>query len=214
MYNVIILEDDPVARSAMIELVDSSSNLRVCGHTGRIKDAYKLMDQKPEFVLADLVLEDGEAFQFIKDITSTGSAKVLVLSALGDEISVLKAIRSGAHGYIKKEFRLAEVERAIDAVLAGEAPMSPKVARHLLRSVKEEYKPEPARKILTSSLSKREQEVLEALAQGLNYKEVARRLGLSHHTVAKYIKTIYRKLAVNSRAEAVIKGVTSGLIDL
>lgn len=214
MYNVLILEDDPVARAAMVDLIDSSNNLRVCGHTPRIKDAYQLMKQKPEFVLADLMLEDGDAFQFIHDVTATGSAKVLVLSALGDEVSVLRAIKAGADGYINKEAQLGEVERAINAVLGGEAPMSPKIARHLLRTVKAIPGPESYQNGPKSSLSKREREVLEALAQGQNYKEVARGMNLSHHTVAKYIKTIYRKLAVHSRAEAIMKGVRDGIIEM
>lgn len=214
MYTVLILEDDPVASEAATRLVELSPRLSLAGVSARLDEARNLLALKPDFILADLVLEDGQAFDFISTAKAQTAAKILVFSVLGDEESVLGAIRSGADGYIKKEADLDELESAMDAVLRGEAPMSPKIARHLLRSVKAQRGEMTSNGPDTPRLTPRECQVLEGLAHGLNYKEVARRHDLSHHTVAKYIKTIYRKLAVSSRAEAVLEGVRKGIIDI
>ncbi|MAK59876.1 MAG: hypothetical protein CMK09_02750 [Ponticaulis sp.] len=213
MYSVIILENDDVMQASLSELVDSIETLRLVGCAATLEGGYALLEKKPDFALVDLVLDDGVAYDFISRAVNDFDTKVLIVSILGDESSVISAIQAGADGYIKKDATGSELTHAINSVLRGESPMSPTIARHLLRRVKgdEDVTPEaePAKR-----LSQRERQVLEALAYGLNYKEVARKYDLSHHTVAKYIKTIYRKLSVNSRAQAVVEGVRTGIISL
>ena len=211
MHSVIILENDDVMRASISELVDSIDSLDLQGSSATIEGGLALLENKPDFALVDLVLDDGLAYDFISKAVNEYETKVLIVSVLGDESSVISAIQAGADGYIKKDATSAELTQAISSILRGESPMSPTIARHLLRRVKEQEEPEPEVEPQTR-LSQREQQVLEALAYGLNYKEVARKYDLSHHTVAKYIKTIYRKLSVNSRAQAVVEGVRSGII--
>lgn len=212
MYSVIILENDDVMRASISELVDSIDSLDLLGSSPTIEDGLQLLEKKPDFALVDLVLDDGISYEFISKAVNEFDTKVLIVSVLGDESSVISAIQAGADGYIKKDATSVELTEAINSILRGESPMSPTIARHLLRRVKDES-PEPEEEP-QKLLSQREQQVLEALAYGLNYKEVARKYDLSHHTVAKYIKTIYRKLSVNSRAQAVVEGVRSGLISI
>ena len=125
----------------------------------------------------------------------------------------VEAIQAGADGYILKDASPEQLTAAMNSILVGEAPVSPAIARHLLRTIN--ALPRKNMSGATSALlTSRERDVLEGLAQGMNYKEVARKYGLSHHTVAQYIKTVYRKLEVTSRAEAVIEGVKKGFITL
>lgn len=213
MLSVLILEDDPETRACIRDMAAGSEKIRIVGEAGSAREGVRLLCVPPDVVLLDLMLDDGPAFEFITIAKRNPATKVLVCSVLGDEESVLHAIRRGADGYIDKESSLAEMETAIESVMRDEAPMSPKIARHALRDIRRqtgqlggEMADSPGK------LSVRETQVLEALAHGLNYKEVARKYELSPHTVAKYIKTIYRKLAVSTRAEAVVTGLKSGLI--
>ncbi|MAP94779.1 MAG: LuxR family transcriptional regulator [Ponticaulis sp.] len=213
MHSVIILENDDVMRASISELVESIESLRLEGSSATIEGGLALLKTNPDFALVDLVLDDGLSYDFISTAVSAYDTKVLIVSVLGDESSVISAIQAGADGYIKKDATEVELTSAINSILRGESPMSPTIARHLLRRVKEQEGPEPEAEPQTL-LSQREQQVLEALAYGLNYKEVARKYELSHHTVAKYIKTIYRKLSVNTRAQAVVEGVRTGIISM
>lgn len=215
MTSVILLENDVVMQSALMAVIEELDQLELLGVSNTVTGGKELLNLKPDFALVDLMLDDGLAYELISEATNKYATKILIISILGDESSVIRAIQAGASGYIKKDATSIEVSDAIASILRGETPMSPKIARHLLRQVQNRGSANLAQLNNSSpALSPREQQVLEALAHGLNYKEVARKYDLSHHTVAKYIKTIYRKLSVNSRAEAVIAGMKSGMISL
>jgi len=129
--------------------------------------------------------------------------------------SVVRAIEEGADGYLLKDAEIGQVEAAIHSVCRGGAPISPAVASHLLARVRED-RPPPTAPPATGDvkLTARELAVLEALGAGWSFKETAQRHGVSVHTVGDHVKAIYRKLAVNSRSEAVYKAVQTGLIRL
>lgn len=129
----------------------------------------------------------------------------------------LLRVEAGADGYLLKGSDAAEIGRAIRTVLDGGAPISPAVAGHILARVRgtalaaaPHANPSAPKLTLTPG----ETEVLDALAKGFSYKEVARLRGTSYYTVADHVKAIYRKLAVNSRSEAVFEAVQAGLIKL
>lgn len=219
MHKVILLENDEVIRCWLTQLIAQADSLELIGTAPTVAGGMALLPSKPDIALVDLMLDDGAAYDFIRTVKETGQIRVLVLSVLGDEASVLAAIQAGADGYIKKEASEADLLHAIGAVMRGDAPISPAIARHVLRHFqsRQPASDQPLRNAAlvgdkTCVLSPRELQVLEALACGLNYKEVARKYNLSHHTVAKYIKTVYRKLSVNNRAAAVVEGMRNGLI--
>ncbi|MCR9130691.1 MAG: response regulator transcription factor [Alphaproteobacteria bacterium] len=210
MRRTIVVEDEPRIRAWLTGLVEDNPALHFVGSAASLTDAESLLAENPEIILLDLMLEDGPAFDFLLRATTAGS-KVLVVSVLGDEESVVQAVLNGASGYMNKEVSAQELAKAIEAVESGHAPMSPAIARHLLQRVQRRVQT-PDRE--APSLTRRERQVLEALANGLTYKEVARKLDLSPQTIAKYIKVIYRKMAVHNRAEAVMLGVRSGIIEV
>jgi DNA-binding NarL/FixJ family response regulator len=161
-------------------------------------------------VLLDVGLPDGSGLTFIEEVHATHKAMVLMVTTFGDRETVVAALRAGAEGYLLKDSNGATILAGIEATLAGGAPISPAAAVYLLDSLRapvaEAVAPEPAASFLTV----REVELLKLFAKGASYKEAARELDISPLTVGNHVKSIYRKLAVNSRGEAVYSAMRSG----
>lgn len=208
---VAVIEDDAAALAAVSEAVTAADDLRVVGTAATLGDGRALIAAGGlDVALIDLRLGDDDATPLISECRDSG-LRALVLSALGDEHSVVAAIAAGAHGYVAKDAPLSQLADAIHQVDAGGAPVSPSVARHLLRTLRDRKTPTPAD---NDTLSPREREVLRALASGYTYKEVAQRCGISYHTVVDYVRSLYRKLEVHSRTEAVVAGARQGIISI
>ncbi len=207
---VAIIEDDPVLRDELAYAVGQAPDLEVVGVADCLSRGRELLALGVDVLLIDLALPDGNGVELIREIDNRADrVKVIVISVFGDAQSVVRSIEAGAAGYLLKGAKPAEAAEAIRTVLEGGAPISPSVANHILARMRRQ--PDPA----ASSgpvLSRREIAVLTDLAKGFRYKEVARLQGISPNTVGDHVKSIYRKLAVNSRGEAVFEAVQAGLI--
>jgi DNA-binding NarL/FixJ family response regulator len=199
--------------------VDDSSDLRenIGGYLGafaefRCASSYAsarealegLPKNPPDVVLMDINLgehaTDGiECVRALK--TLLPDVLVLMLTVFEDTEKIFRALAAGASGYLLKRQRPEELLAAIREVVAGGAPMSTSIARTVVRS----FQSAPPQGMESAELSHRELEVLQALAQGLAYKQIADQLGVSIHTVRNYIRRVYEKLHVRSRTEAVVK---------
>lgn len=210
---VAIVEDDPVLRGHLVDIVEHANGLELLGAVATLGEGGRLIDEECDLLLVDLALPDGSGLSLIRRArAASGDLKIMVISVFGDVRNVVQAIEAGADGYLLKGGGLHETERAIRDVLAGGAPISPAVAGHILARVRSNA---PATSpTATGPLTEKEAEVLADLARGFSYKEVAQRQRISHHTVADHVKAIYRKLSVNSRSQAVFEAMQSGLIDL
>lgn len=207
---IAIVEDDGVLRESLCDTIGRIAGLRLLGAVATLEDALGLVAQQPEVFLVDLSLPDGLGFDLIKALRLRAPAcKSIVISVFGDVENVVRAIEVGADGYLLKGAGLEQVTDAIDTVLAGGAPLSPAVAGHILRKLRADHRPPPQRQ---AALTTREREVLEGLAKGLTFKELAGLHGISAFTVGDHVKAIYRKLEVNSRSEAIFEAAQSGLI--
>lgn len=165
-------------------------------------------------LLLDLALPDGSGLDLISVArAASAETRVLIVSALGDAASVVQAIRRGADGYFLKGGDAQQVEAAIRLVLAGGSPISPSVAGHILALVRSTPAARPPAKE-APALTPREFELLQSLAKGLSYRELAELHGIAVQTVAVHVKSIYRKLEVASRGEAVFEAAQLGLITL
>ena len=165
-----------------------------------------LLVSPPDVLLVDLDLPDGNGLELIKLVHDKGfDTAMMVISVFGDEWHILKAIAAGASGYLLKDDESIQIETAIIDLASGGAPISPSIARHLMKH----FRPEEQ---LLEKLTKREQQVLQKVAKGYTTQEIAKMEGLSYHTVATHVKNIYRKLSVNSRAEAVFEALKMNLI--
>jgi DNA-binding NarL/FixJ family response regulator len=209
---VAIIEDDFVLRDELARVVSLAPDLEVVGVADGLARGRGLLNRNIDVLLIDLALPDGSGIDLIREIDAhRGKIKIIVISVFGDARSVVQSIEAGADGYLLKGTEPAEAAAAIRTVLEGGAPISPAVAGHILARMRNREQttaaPGPA-------LSPREVLVLTDLAKGFRYKEVARLQGISPNTVGDHVKSIYRKLAVSSRSEAVFEAVQAGLIRL
>ena len=178
--------------------------------------------EKSHFWLAliDINLPDGSGIDLIREITlKTPDTLCVVCTIFDDDHHVFSALRAGAQGYLVKDQPRNRQLDQLKEILHGQPPLSPGVARKLLRFFTQEMpSQQPDSKTSRSNsedggLSERETEVLRLIAKGYSRPEVAQLLGISHNTVSTYTKTIYQKLDVSRRAEAVVEAVKLGLID-
>lgn len=212
---VIIVEDDERLRSYAMAALAPAAEIEIVGDAANLADGLPLVELVPDLALLDLGLPDGSGIQLIEAIRAKAPAcRILVFTVFEDKASVLNTLKAGADGYILKDTTAEMVLAHVRATLAGETPISARAASHLLSIVRDEPVVEAAAAPDAPHLSPRERELLEYLARGLSRKEAARVMELSPYTVAEYMQSIYRKLQVRSRGEAVFEAIQTRLIRL
>lgn len=204
---LLLIEDDAATRSA-IERVVASAGYQVAAHGSGLSALKAFRSQSPELVLLDLGLPDIDGVELVRALRAADEGvPIIVLSVVTSEARILEALRAGALGYLFKD-DLGRLLPALTEALAGGAPMSPSVARLVLEQLRERpSQPPPAR------LTGREREVLERLAEGLSYEQIALTLSVALNTVRTHVRSIYRKLDAPTRLQAVLAGVKLGEID-
>ncbi len=212
-HRIGILEDDEDLRLYLEDVVAGTPGLVLVFSEGTLAGATARHAETPcDLCLVDLRLPDGDGLQLAAPLRASG-AKTLVLTVLGDPASVLMALRGGADGYLLKETPPDQLRRNVFQTLAGETPLSPQAATHLLEIWKS-GSGALTRAPEGDGLTSREVEVLRLFSRGLSYREAADILSISPHTVGDHVKCIYRKLAVHSRSEAIFEARQMGLISL
>ncbi|SMH60760.1 response regulator [Azospirillum agricola] len=211
---VVLVEDDPPTRDHLAETLAASDGIRLLASAGTLQAAREACERfLPTVLITDLQLPDGHGADLIREVRHRYPAtEIMVISVLGDENSVVTAIRAGASGYILKDSEPVDMVEAVHGLIEGRSPISASIARYIIRRVQdgsfgEDRKPAPL-------LTPRETDILWGIAKGFTYNDIADRLGLSRQTVPSYIKNIYRKLEVNSRSEAVFEAIERKLIRL
>jgi DNA-binding NarL/FixJ family response regulator len=204
---LLLVEDDAPCRGALQSLLEASGYAVRCAASGRLAlQAFR--EQAPEVVLLDLGLPDIDGVHVVRTMQAENAeVPVIVLSVVTTESRILDALRAGALGYLLKE-DVGRLLPALSEALGGGAPMSPSVARLVLGQLRERpSQPPPSR------LTTREREVLERLASGLSYEQIALTLEVALNTVRTHVRSVYRKLDAATRLEAVLAGVKLGEID-
>lgn len=215
-YSVLLVEDDPNTRSRLAQVVEGHPQLRLLAAVGSCAEARQELDkQKPDVLLTDLGLPDGDGVELIREIRKRGfPTQPMVVTVFGDETHVVSALEAGALGYLLKDGSPDYIGNSILEMLGGGSPISPPIARYLLRRFRglEEAKlPDGSE---APRLSEREREVLTMIVKGFSYAETAKLLGVSAHTVTTHVRSIYRKLEVHSRGEAVYEALQLGIVKL
>lgn len=211
-YSVFIVEDDQLTRDRLSQHVDAHPQLTVTGSAGSLADARAAQTalHNADVLLVDLGLPDGDGTGLIAEVQRTDAPPVcLVITVFGDERRVIGAIEAGARGYLLKDSDEQDLTTLILRAIAGDCPINPSIARHLLKR----FRTQPVADGDTG-ITARETEVLQCIARGYNNNEIGELLGMSVHTVRTHTKNIYGKLAVGSRGEAVFEAAQLGLIDL
>lgn len=203
------------ARALIVDDLASSREWLACATTlafpgiaiaqaATLAQAMPLCEPPPPLALIDLGLPDGSGIRLIEHLHPRG-ALCIVATVFDDDAHLFPALHAGAQGYVLKDQTPEALAAMLGGIAAGQPPLSPSIARRLLRH----FQPvAPAANALTA----RETEVLRLIAKGMSIGESADLLGLSRHTVAGYLKDIYRKLAVGSRAEATLEAMRRGLV--
>ncbi|MCY1672645.1 response regulator transcription factor [Novosphingobium sp. SL115] len=201
---IAIIEDDPVVRQYFMRIIASDTGYDIVGIAPDIATGRALIRLKPDLFLMDIGLPDGSGYDLVPEIKAGSQAKALVISAFGDRDTVVRALSAGADGYLLKDSTPAQVLDGIAITLAGGAPVSPAAAVYLLDLLRNPpvTSEQPASTVSDERLTPRETDLLRAFSEGKSYKEAARALGISPHTVGNHVKSIYRKLEVTSRSEA------------
>jgi len=214
MNHALLIDDLPDAL-AIVEAAVQQAFENVCCTTARtVREALGLIDgQKQAFDLAlvDLSLSDGHGRDIIAHLSQRHPGCAIVVSTIhDDDENLFQALQAGAQGYLLKDHPIPWLAAQLQGIVQGQPPLSPAIARRLLRHFQEAAAPaKPAAD--SDSLSAREREVLGLLAQGVRTADIGQVLGISRYTVGDHVKNIYRKLNISSRAEAALRARGMGL---
>lgn len=209
MIGVAIIEDDPAMMTWLSGLIGLAQGLIVTNSATTFREGEALIESSGyDVLLCDLGLPDGDGIDLIrKSADENPQADIMVITLFAEQRKVVDCIRAGARGYLLKGMEAEECVVAIREIRRGGSPISPAIARLLLRHIRPETSKSDAQ------LSTRERDILNMMARGFSKGECADLLGITINTVSTHVKNVYRKLEVNSRSEAVFEAHNQGIID-
>ena len=215
LISVLLVEDDAPTRDRLRDALAPDGEFSVTA-AGTLREARAALKEiQPNVLLTDLQLPDGHGMELIRQVRAAfPDAEIMVISILGDEESVISAITAGATGYLLKDAFPTDVAATVRDLVAGHSPISASIARFIVRRTQGAPTRPALPPLNTARLTPREIDILWGIAKGFSYAEIADNLGISRQTVPGHIKSIYRKLEVNTRGEAVFEAVQQGLIRL
>lgn len=206
-------------QSALTAAIGTASDMRLLSVASTRSQGLLMLEQAPAHVLlVDLGLPDGSGIDVVRAAhVQWPECNIMVSTTFGDETHVMQSIEAGAAGYLLKDSSPDAMVQEIRSLHAGGSPVSPMIARQLLMR----FRP-PVNSVTEFAvgrdtdkeravLSEREREVLEFITKGFTSKEIAALMSVSHHTVLTYVRRVYAKLKVNSRAEAIFEARVQGL---
>lgn len=212
---ILIADDHHLFREGLNALLSTIENIEVVGQVATGEEAITQAEAlQPDVVLMDINMPDVNGIRATERIVQTNPhIGVVVVTMVEDDVSVFMAMRAGARGYVLKGAHHEELLQAVHAVAAGQALFGPTVAARMMHFFRE-LQVDPLLAAhgddVFPTLTEREREVLEAIAQGLNNEMIAGQLGISSKTVRNHISSIFSKLQVSSRAQAIIRAREAG----
>lgn len=203
MITISIIEDNDQFRSGLEAIINSQNEFALIGSYASAEKALQALPENPtDIVISDISLPGMRGTELIVRLKDKmPQTQFMVCSIHDDNDTIFEALKCGASGYILKDPVTAdEIIKAIRDLYNGGSPMSPYIARKVIGSFQKQVVHSE-----NSVLSIREKEVLELLSKGLQYKEIAEKLGVTHETIKKHLKNIYQKLHVQNKIEALNK---------
>lgn len=202
MTKVAIIEDNNTMRKTLVELINSTPDYRcVCACSTSKEALAEVPKHQPDVALMDIHLPDESGIACTARLTEKlPNLQVIMVTVYADTDLIFQALKAGACGYILKRFRPEEIIQAVAEVRAGGAPMTPEIARMVVRSFRA-----PSAAPSADGLTAREMEILALLTEGLSNKEIAHKLYIAAGTVRNHLENIFKKLHVRCRTEAAAK---------
>lgn len=171
----------------------------------------RIRKQQPDIALVDLGLPDGSGIELIAELSQLApQSTIVVTSIFDDDQHLFAALRAGATGYMLKDQSRETLVEMLKGIADGKPPLSPAIARRLLNF----FAPKQTQNAKEEILTERERDVLKLIAKGYTVAKAAEILGITHNTTASYVKAIYKKLNVTSRAEATLEASRRGIISI
>ncbi|MCX7413008.1 MAG: response regulator transcription factor [Planctomycetia bacterium] len=202
LITVAIVEDDAAVRSSLQQILKAASDVRCVAAYGSAEEAIRALPKlAPKVAILDINLPGMSGVECVRHLAEgSPETQIMMLTVYDHNDAIFDSLSAGAHGYLVKPVRAAELLAAVRDVHAGGAPMTSNIARRVVQAFK---KPAGPARSGMEHLSEREAEVLALLAQGYLYKEIAAKVGVSYHTIHAHVRHIYEKLHVRSRGQAV-----------
>jgi DNA-binding NarL/FixJ family response regulator len=215
---ILLVEDHSSFREATASVLEQEPGFKVVGQAGSLSEARKMLEQgasEADVALVDLGLPDGYGGDLINELRAVNPrAQALVLSATLDRAEIAGAVEAGAAGVLHKSADMEEVVHSVRRVRAGEMLLPMEEVVELLRFAGWQRRQEQEARQAIAQLTPREKEVLQALAEGLDSKEIAQQLGISTVTERNHVASILAKLGVHSRLQAMTFAVRHGVVNI
>ncbi|HEY9196802.1 MAG TPA: response regulator transcription factor [Mucilaginibacter sp.] len=206
MIQIVLLEDNLHYRRGLEQIIHDMSGVTLMGSYSNAETLLKKINElKPDIFIVDINLEGMSGIEFIRRAKPLlPGTEFMVCTINDDNTNIFESLKSGATGYLLKESSAEEIRNAIIEIAAGGSPMSAYISRRVIASFNNTASAKPAA-AAAENLTDREVEVLNHLARGLQYKEIADRLEITTGTVKKHIRNTYVKLQVQNKVEAINK---------
>jgi two-component system, NarL family, response regulator LiaR len=205
---LLIVDDHPIFRKGLRDFLEISKEIEIVGEASNGEEAIQLSKAlKPDVILLDLIMPLKDGIQVIQELRpQLPETRFLILSSSMEDDKILKAIRSGAHGYLLKDTMPDQVQEAISKIYKGETVLHPLVAQKLMHEYSRPSRSESQELPLTD----REKEVLKLVGKGFSNQEIAANLYISERTASTHITNILRKLNLENRTQAALYAVNHG----
>jgi two-component system nitrate/nitrite response regulator NarL len=201
---ILLVDDHPMMRRGLRDLLELESDLEVVGEAGNGEDAIRLALQiEPDLILMDLNMPGIDGLETTRRMRDAAiDARIIMLTVSDEQSHVLEALRNGADGYLLKDMDAEQLIEQIRIAATGRMALSPELTQVLAEAIR--VRPKPTGQVPFSSLTKREKEVLRLIAKGQSNKMIARKLGITEGTVKVHVKNLLHKLGLRSRVEAAV----------
>ncbi|MEB2294524.1 response regulator transcription factor [Priestia megaterium] len=212
-HRILIVDDHLVVREGLKLLIETSDKYVIVGEAENGRIAIDLVEKlKPDVILMDLYMPVMSGLEAITELRRTSpEIPIVILTTYNEDQLMMKGIEAGAKGYLLKDTGVENLFESIDSAIRGETLLQPEITERIQNYKTKLLKEQSKSKVM---LTPREMTILQAIARGSTSKEIAYDIGIAERTVKSKLTSIYNKLGVDSRTEAVVVAIQSGIIHL